>query len=128
MTRVKAATEARTRPRNPPSRVDHRDQAELCGSLEPARDHLFLKKDSGNALADIRQVLVARAPTLRCLAGLGTILSEIGDQRRALDAFRRALAVHPRLNGIVDEVKSLTEKSKGARSDRTPSTLAKIWA
>ena len=47
------------------------------------------------------------------LAGLGTILSELGDERRALEAFRRALAVHPRLNGVADEVKSLTEKVEG---------------
>lgn len=73
----------------------------------------FLKKDYSNSLADIRQVLAREPRHFGALAGLGTILSEIGDERRALDAFRRALAVHPRLNGIADEVKSLTEKVEG---------------
>lgn len=73
----------------------------------------FLKKDYSNSLADIRQVLAREPRHFGALAGLGTILNEIGDERRALDAFRRALAVHPRLNGIADEVKSLTEKVDG---------------
>jgi tetratricopeptide (TPR) repeat protein len=73
----------------------------------------FLKKDYSNSLADIRQVLAREPRHFGALAGLGTILNEIGDERRALDAFRRALAVHPRLNGIADEVKSLTEKVEG---------------
>jgi tetratricopeptide (TPR) repeat protein len=73
----------------------------------------FLKKDYSNSLADIRQVLAREPRHFGALAGLGTILNEIGDERRALDAFRRALAVHPRLTGIADEVKSLTEKVEG---------------
>jgi tetratricopeptide (TPR) repeat protein len=73
----------------------------------------FLKKDYGNSLADIRAVLQREPRHFGALAGLGTILSELGDQRRALDAFKRALAVHPRLNGIGDEVKTLTEKVEG---------------
>ena len=73
----------------------------------------FLKKDYSNSLADLRRVLALEPRHFGALAGLGTILSEIGDERRALEAFRRALAVHPRLNGIADEVKSLTEKVEG---------------
>jgi len=73
----------------------------------------FLKKDYSNSLADIRQVLAREPRHFGALAGLGTILNELGDERRALDAFRRALAVYPRLNGIGDEVKTLTEKVEG---------------
>jgi tetratricopeptide (TPR) repeat protein len=73
----------------------------------------FLKKDYSNSLADIRQVLRREPRHFGALAGLGTILNEIGDERHALDAFRRALAVHPRLSGIADEVKTLTEKVEG---------------
>jgi tetratricopeptide (TPR) repeat protein len=73
----------------------------------------FLKKDYSNSLADIREVLAREPRHFGALAGLGTILSELGDERRALDAFRRAIAVHPRLNGVADEVKSLTEKVEG---------------
>jgi tetratricopeptide (TPR) repeat protein len=114
MTRVKAATEAK-----------NLDLAiRLLGSIIEIRPNYveawnrratiyFLKKDYSNSLADIRQVLSREPRHFGALAGLGTILSEIGDQRRALDAFRRALVVHPRLNGIADEVKSLTEKVEG---------------
>jgi len=73
----------------------------------------FLKKDYSNSLADIRQVLAREPRHFGALAGLGTILNELGVERRALDAFRRALAVYPRLNGIGDEVKTLTEKVEG---------------
>ena len=73
----------------------------------------FLKKDYSNSLADIRQVLAREPRHFGAWAGLGTILNELGDERHALDAFRRAIAVHPRLNGIADEVKSLTDKVEG---------------
>jgi hypothetical protein len=47
------------------------------------------------------------------MSGLGMILQEFGDEQRALDAFRRALAIHPHLQRIPDLVKSLTEKVEG---------------
>ncbi|MES1149834.1 MAG: tetratricopeptide repeat protein [Bradyrhizobium guangdongense] len=47
------------------------------------------------------------------LAGLGMIMQEIGDEKRALDAYRKALAINPHLDKIPDQVKSLTEKVEG---------------
>ena len=41
------------------------------------------------------------------------IFEEIGDDKQALEAFRRALAVHPHLEKIPDLVKKLTEKVEG---------------
>src|SRR3712207_7082575 len=38
------------------------------------------------------------------------IMQEFGDEKRALDAFRMALAIHPRLQKIPELVKNLTEK------------------
>jgi tetratricopeptide (TPR) repeat protein len=73
----------------------------------------FLKKDYSNSVADIREVLAREPRHFGALAGLGTILNEVGDERHALEAFRKALAIHPRLNGIADEVKTLTEKVEG---------------
>ncbi len=73
----------------------------------------FLKKDYSNSVADIREVLAREPRHFGALAGLGTILSEIGDERHALAAFRQALAIHPHLSGIADEVKRLTEKVEG---------------
>ena len=73
----------------------------------------FLKKDYGRSIADIRQVLAREPRHFGALAGLGTILQDIGKDAPALDAFRRALAVHPNLKGIPDRVKTLTEKVEG---------------
>jgi tetratricopeptide (TPR) repeat protein len=73
----------------------------------------FMKKDLGSALADIRQVLAREPRHFGALSGLGMILQEFGDDRRALEIYRRALAVNPHLERIPDLVKSLTEKVEG---------------
>jgi hypothetical protein len=41
------------------------------------------------------------------------IMQEIGDDKRALEAFRKALAVNPHLEKVPELVKSLTEKVEG---------------
>jgi hypothetical protein len=40
-------------------------------------------------------------------------MQEVGDDKRALEAFRKALAVNPYLEKLPDLVKSLTEKVEG---------------
>jgi tetratricopeptide (TPR) repeat protein len=73
----------------------------------------YLEKDYGHALADIREVLSREPRHFGALAGLGVILQELGDDKHALDAYRRALAINPHLEHIPDVVKSLTEKVDG---------------
>ena len=73
----------------------------------------YMKKDFGDALADIREVLAREPRHFGALSGLGMILQELGDDKHALEAFRRALAVHPHLEHIPDLVKKLTEKVEG---------------
>jgi Flp pilus assembly protein TadD len=73
----------------------------------------FMNKSYAQSLADIRQVLAREPRHFGALSGLGMILQEIGDDKRALDAFRRALAVHPHLERVPDMVKKLTEKVEG---------------
>src|SRR5262247_345994 len=73
----------------------------------------FMKKEYGRALADIRQVLAREPRHFGALSGLGLIMQELGDDKRALEVFRRALAVHPHLERIPDVVKQLTEKVEG---------------
>jgi tetratricopeptide (TPR) repeat protein len=73
----------------------------------------YLKKDYGKSITDIRQVLALEPRHFGALAGLGTILHDLGEDRRALDAFRRALEIYPRLQKIPDTVKSLSEKVEG---------------
>jgi tetratricopeptide (TPR) repeat protein len=74
---------------------------------------LYQKKDFSAALADIHEVLAREPRHFGALSGLGMILQELGDDKHALDAFRRALAVHPHLERIPDLVKTLTEKVEG---------------
>jgi tetratricopeptide (TPR) repeat protein len=73
----------------------------------------YLRNDYGRSLADIQQVLVREPRHFGALAGLGMIMQDLGDDKRALDAFRQALAVNPHLDKVPDLVKTLTEKVEG---------------
>jgi tetratricopeptide (TPR) repeat protein len=73
----------------------------------------FTNKDYGASLADIRQVLAREPRHFGALSGLGIIMQELGEDKLALEAFRRALAVNPHLQKIPDFVKTLTEKVEG---------------
>jgi tetratricopeptide (TPR) repeat protein len=73
----------------------------------------YLKQDYGHALADIREVLAREPRHFGALAGLGMILQDMGDDKHALEAFRRALAIDPHLSNLSDVVKTLTEKVEG---------------
>jgi tetratricopeptide (TPR) repeat protein len=73
----------------------------------------YTKRDFGRALADIHEVLAREPRHFGALSGLGIILQELGDDKRALEVFRRALAVHPRLERIPDLVKKLGDKIDG---------------
>src|SRR5512134_1821037 len=73
----------------------------------------YLKNDYTRSLEDIRQVLIREPRHFGALAGLGMIMQEIGDEKRALEAFRKALAVNPHLEKVPELVKTLTEKVEG---------------
>jgi tetratricopeptide (TPR) repeat protein len=73
----------------------------------------YLRNDYAHSLQDIEQVLVREPRHFGALAGLGMIMQELGDEKRALDAFRKALAVNPHLEKVPDLVKTLSEKVEG---------------
>ena len=73
----------------------------------------YMKKEYSRSMDDIRQVLSREPRHFGAMSGLGMILQEFGDEKGALEVFRRALTVHPRLQRIPDMVKSLTEKVEG---------------
>jgi tetratricopeptide (TPR) repeat protein len=73
----------------------------------------YLRNDYIHSLEDIEQVLVREPRHFGALTGLGMIMQDIGDEKRALDAFRKALAVNPHLEKVPDLVKSLSEKVEG---------------
>ncbi len=73
----------------------------------------YLKDDYPHAIADIAEVLAHEPRQFGALAGLGLMLQEIGDDKDALDAYRKALAIDPHLENIPDVVKTLTDKVEG---------------
>jgi tetratricopeptide (TPR) repeat protein len=73
----------------------------------------YLKNDYAHSLQDIEQVLVREPRHFGALAGLGMIMQDLGDEKRALDAFRKALAVNPHLEKVPELVKILSEKVEG---------------
>src|SRR5207302_8508291 len=65
----------------------------------------YLQNDYAHSLADIQQVLVREPRHFGALAGLGMIMRDLGDDKRALDAFRKALAINPHLEKVPELVK-----------------------
>jgi tetratricopeptide (TPR) repeat protein len=73
----------------------------------------YLKKDVYRSIADLR-VVVSREPRhFAALAGLGVILQDIGQDKRALDAYRRAVQTNPHIKGIQQIIKRLEVKVEG---------------
>ena len=73
----------------------------------------YLQNEYAKSMADIREVLKREPRHFGALAGLGMIMQELGDDKRALDAFRKALEINPHLEKLPDMVKTLTEKVEG---------------
>jgi tetratricopeptide (TPR) repeat protein len=73
----------------------------------------YLQNDYARSLADIQQVLAREPRHFGALAGLGMIMQDLGDEKRALEAFRKALAINPHLEKVPELVKQLTEKVEG---------------
>lgn len=73
----------------------------------------FLTNDYARSLADIRQVLAREPRHFGALTGLGMIMQELGDDRHALQAFRRALDVNPHLGNVSERIRTLSEKVEG---------------
>jgi tetratricopeptide (TPR) repeat protein len=73
----------------------------------------YLQNDYAHSLEDIEQVLVREPRHFGALAGLGMIMQDLGDDKRALDAFRKALAVNPYLEKVPERIKTLSEKVEG---------------
>jgi tetratricopeptide (TPR) repeat protein len=73
----------------------------------------YMKKDYTRALADLAQVLAREPRHFGALFGVGVIMQEFGDDRRALDVYKRALELDPHMKRVPDLVKTLSEKVEG---------------
>ena len=70
----------------------------------------YLSGELGLSLNDIARTLTLEPRHFGALAGLGLILEELGDDARALEAFRHALAIHPQSDDIKGAVARLEQK------------------
>jgi len=73
----------------------------------------FMRKDYTRSIEDIRQVLAREPRHFGALAGLGMIMEELGDDKRSLEVYRKAVEINPHMQRIPDLIKSLTEKVEG---------------
>lgn len=95
----------------------------LDGVIAVAPDHLeawnkratifYLKQDFSDSLADLRQVVAREPRHYGAWAGIALICKDIGDDKRALEAARRALAIYPQLDQMKDMEKELAIKVEG---------------
>jgi tetratricopeptide (TPR) repeat protein len=73
----------------------------------------FLLEDPASSMADIRQVLAREPRHFGAWAGLGHIYLSGGDKKRALEAYRKALAIHPHLETLRTAVERLAPEVDG---------------
>jgi tetratricopeptide (TPR) repeat protein len=68
---------------------------------------LFLSGDPIRSMLDIAETLKREPRHYGAMMGLGTILRQQGDDKRAMVAYRRALVVYPQLEAVKDAVEAL---------------------
>lgn len=73
----------------------------------------FIKKDYERSMLDIREVLSHEPRHFNAWSGLGRILQDVGNKKKALAAFRKALELHPHIDGLKRQVESLSIEVEG---------------
>lgn len=75
----------------------------------------FVTENYGRSLEDIAKTLKLEPRHFGALSGLGIILDRIGEQKAALEVYRRAQAIHPHLEGVNEGIKKLSKDVEGQR-------------
>ena len=73
----------------------------------------FLLDDPVSAIADIQRVIAKEPRHFGAWAGLGHIYMSGGDKKRALEAYRKALALHPHMPKLRDMIDRLAPELDG---------------
>jgi tetratricopeptide (TPR) repeat protein len=73
----------------------------------------FQAGDYGPSIEDIARTLTLNPRHFGALSGLGMIFEELGDEARALEAYRAALAIHPHLDNVGASVERLETAAEG---------------
>lgn len=74
---------------------------------------LFLAGDPIRSMLDIGETLKREPRHYGAMMGLGTILRQQGDDKRAMVAYRRALEIYPQLEAVKNAVESLKTEVDG---------------
>ncbi len=74
---------------------------------------LYLLDDYNHSLRDVHCTLALEPRHFGALSGLGMIMMDLGNQERALEAFRRALEINPFLINAKRAVERLTLEVEG---------------
>lgn len=95
----------------------------LDGVIAVTPDHLeawnkratifYLKQDYSDSLLDLQQVVAREPRHYGAWAGIALICKDIGDEKHALEATRRALAIYPQLESMKDMEKELSLQVEG---------------
>ncbi|MET0483477.1 MAG: tetratricopeptide repeat protein [Aestuariivirgaceae bacterium] len=89
------------------------DQPTFAEAWNKRATLFYMMGDYDRSLADIDHVLELEPRHFGALTGLGTILSDRGKKAEALKAFRRALSIHPFLEGAkkaLEQIEPETEQ------------------
>lgn len=73
----------------------------------------YLRGDFGPAISDLGVALGNEPRHFAALTQLGTIFEELGDDARALTAYRASLDIHPHQQDAADAVQRLEDRTKG---------------
>jgi len=74
---------------------------------------LYFKEELHRSRRDIAKVLALEPRHFGAISGLGLVLQAMGDKKAALEAFRRALAIHPNLTSAREAVERLKPEVEG---------------
>ncbi len=73
----------------------------------------YLMDDYAKSISDIAHVLALEPRHFGALSGLGMIMKTLGDDKRAIEAYREALAVDPYLDNVRGALDELEKKAAG---------------
>ncbi len=74
----------------------------------------YMMDDYRDSIRDIRKTLALEPRHFGALSGLGAMLAEMGDTRRAEEIYRKALELHPNLTSVKEQLDNLIAKDKGS--------------
>lgn len=73
----------------------------------------FQAGELGPSVNDIARTLTLNPRHFGALSGLGMIFEQLDQPEKALEAYRAALAIHPRLQGVIEAVERLEAETAG---------------